>query len=275
MSRIFDALSKAQPAREVSRQPVRDTYEEVPRLQSIATERVEAPPESRIIVHTDPRSVGADRFRLLGMRLRSPATGVKRKTLLITSPLPQDGKSTVALNLATVLAEHGKSAVLLLEADFYRPSLTQRLGLQPWPGLAQCLQDDSDPLLALRRIEPLGWYLLPAGEPVNNPAELVQSERFSPLVSAFAAYFDWVVIDSPPVNPVADIVALRARADGCLLVVRAGQTPREAVEEAVRNVGREHVLGIIVNGVDGLNRRCSKYYGKYYGSGSGNNVRRN
>jgi Mrp family chromosome partitioning ATPase len=72
-------------------------------------------------------------------------------------------------------------------------------------------------------------------------------------------------MDSPPANPVADILALKAKADACLLVVRAGRTPREAVEETVRQLGREHVVAIVLNGVEGLDRRYSKYYGKYYG----------
>jgi Mrp family chromosome partitioning ATPase len=130
--------------------------------------------------------------------------------------------------------------------------------------LAECLQGDSDPIAALRRIQPLGWYFLSAGTSVSNPTELVQSEHFSQLVAMFEARFDWILIDAPPVTPVADLLALRAQADGCLLVVRAGQTPREAVEEAVRQLGREHVLGIILNGVEGLGRRYSQYYGKYY-----------
>ena len=179
------------------------------------------------------------------------------------------------MNLATALAEHGKRTVLLLEADFSRPSLSRILGVPPGPGLAESLQGDSDPIAALRRIEPLGWYFLQAGTSVSNPSELVQSERFSPLVAMFKARFDWILVDSPPIAPVADILALRAQTDGCLLVVRAGQTQREAVEEAVRQLGREHVLGIVLNGAEGLDRHYSKYYGKYHedanrnGSGPG------
>jgi capsular exopolysaccharide synthesis family protein len=273
MSKIFEALRRSQQASgepSLSPRPLPEALEAVPGLQSVATERVHISSESRVIVHTHPSSLGADRFRLLGTRLRELRAGVRRKTLLLTSPLPQDGKSTVALNLATVLADHGKRPVLLLEADFYRPSLSRLLGLGKGLGLAECLQDDSDPLVALRRIEPLGWYFLPAGRPVSQPTELVQSERLAPLVATLAAHFDWILVDSPPTTPVADILALKAQADGCLLVIRAGQTPRETVEEAVRQLGREHVLAIILNGAEGLDRRYSKYYGKYYGGGSRN-----
>jgi len=268
MSRIFEALRKSEQEAEkhlTSPQPLRQPLDEVPAPQSVAIERVQIPPEGRVIVHSYPRSLGADRFRLLRTRLTELTAKVKVKTLLVTSPMPQDGKSTVALNLATALAEHGKRTVLLLEADFSRPSLSRILGVSPGPGLAECLQGDSDPIAALLRIEPLGWYFLRAGTSVSNPSELVQSARFSPLVAMFEARFDWILLDAPPIAPIADILALRAQADGCLLVVRAGQTQREAVEEAVRQLGREHVLGVVLNGVEGLSRNYSKYYGKYYG----------
>ena len=102
----------------------------------VATETSPLPAESRVIVYSDPRSPGADRFRWAGMRLKSIQAARGVKTLLITSPLPGDGKSTVALNLATVLADKGKHPVLLVEADTYRPSILNKLGLRPWPGLS-------------------------------------------------------------------------------------------------------------------------------------------
>lgn len=268
MSRIFEALRKSE--REVEKHltsphPLRKPLDEVPALQSVAIERVEIPREARVIVHSDPASLGADRFRLLRARLAELTGKLKLKTLLVTSPVPEDGKSTVSLNLATALAEHGRRSVLLLEADLFRPSLSRILGISPGAGLAECLQSDSDPIAALRRIEPLGWYFLPAGKAVSSPTELVHSTRFSPLIAMFESRFDWILVDSPPVAPVADILALRAQADGCVLVVRAGQTQRELVEEAVRQLGRQFVLAIVLNGVEGLDRQHSKYYGKYYG----------
>jgi capsular exopolysaccharide synthesis family protein len=273
MSRIFDALRKSE--REVERhptspQPLPKPVDEEPGLQSVAIESVQIPREARVVVHSDPGGVGADRFRLLRARLTELSAKAKVKTLLVTSPLPEDGKSMVSLNLATALAEHGKRTVLLLEADFFRPSLNRVLGVRPGPGLAESLQGNCDPIATLRRIEPLGWYFLPAGTSISNPTELVHSARFSPLIHMFETRFDWILVDSAPVAPVADILALRAQADGCVLVVRAGQTQREMVEEAVRQLGRPYVLAIVLNGVKWLDRQHSKYYGKYYGNASQN-----
>jgi capsular exopolysaccharide synthesis family protein len=273
MSRIFDALRKSEREAErhpTSAQPLPKPVDEDPGLQSVAIERVQIPREARVIVYSDPGGVGADRFRLLRARLTELRAKAKVKTLLVTSPVPEDGKSTVSLNLATALAEHGKRSVLLVEADFFRPSLSRVLGIQPGSGLAECLQGNCDPVAALRRIEPLRWYFLSAGTSIGNPTELVHSARFSPLVEMFETRFDWILVDSAPVAPVADILALRAQADGCVLVVRAGQTQREMVEEAVRQLGRQYVLAIVLNGVEGLDRQHSKYYGKYYGGASRN-----
>jgi len=228
----------------------------------VATEVSPVSPESRVVMHTDPRSAGADRFRLVQIRLRSIQASRKLKSVLITSPLPEDGKSTVALNLATGLSEKGKCPVLLLEADVYRPTLVKKLGLKPWPGLTESSKNKSDPMLAIRRIDPLGFYFLPAGHPVEDDSTLLQSDFASQLIKSLcSSFFSWVLIDCPPTTPVADILVLRAQADATLLVTRAGQTPREAIEESIRNLGRDHVLGIILNGVEGLDRTYSRYYG--------------
>jgi Mrp family chromosome partitioning ATPase len=224
------------------------------------TETSPVSPESRIVVYSTPRSAGADRFRLVQMRLKNLQAAKKLKNLLITSPLPGDGKSTVALNLATALSEKGKRPVLLLEADIYRPSLVTKLGLKPWPGLTECFDRKSDPMLAIRRIDPLGFYLLPAGRATEGGSVL--QFAFTPqLMEGLAHSFKWILIDAPPTTPMAEILALRAQSDATLLVARAGKTPREAIEEATRNIGRDHILGIILNGVEGLDSYYSKYYG--------------
>jgi capsular exopolysaccharide synthesis family protein len=242
-----------------------------PKLYELPVEVVQLDPGSRLVVHTDPRGPFADRFRFLRMRLGELRIGGKLKSLLITSPLPQDGKSTIALNLATSLAEQGKRNVLLIEADFHRPTLTQRLGLGFQSGFAKCLEDGIDPFSVIRRIEPLGWYLLSAGRSRSNPTELLQSEVLSEVFQTTSRHFDWVVVDSPPVTPLADALALRQRTDASLLVSRAGRTPVQAVDQALDLLGRKHVLGIVLNGVEGMDQAYSKYYGSYRGNNRAKN----
>ena len=218
-------------------------------------------PENRLAYYTEPRSPAADRYRLLRMRLKEHWRAGKLKKLLITSPLSHDGKSTVVLNLATALAERGKHSVLVLEADLHHCGLSPGLQLKPWPGLTDCLVDESSsPLSAIRRIEPLGWYLLPAGEPRKNPTELLQTPVFGQIMQKLVPCFDWILIDSPPVVPLTDSLSLQHHADASLLVVRAGKTPREAVEQTVELLGKRNILGIVLNG---MARRDHRYY-QYY-----------
>ena len=112
-------------------------------------------PECRVVVHTSPSSMAADRFRLLRMSLNAHWMAGKLKTLLVSSALPGEGKTTTSINLATSLAEHGKRSVVLVEADFRQPVFFDRLGLTPWPGLVNALDEDTDPFAAIRKVDPL------------------------------------------------------------------------------------------------------------------------
>jgi len=193
------------------------------------------------------------------MALRNAAGGKLPKVLLITSALPKDGKSTIALNLASSLAERGKQKVLLLEADLHRPSLLTNLSLERMPGLTEVLQGAKEPMSVIHRIDPLDFYLLAAGRLPDNPVELFQSERFHELLQGFRASFDCIMLDCPPAFPLADVVALKAHADGVLVVARAGATPREAVRETLEMFKPEQVLGVILNAQEQVDQLYAKY----------------
>jgi capsular exopolysaccharide synthesis family protein len=238
-------------------------------LADVPCKRVEVPIESRLVFCTDPGGPAADRIRYLRMRLRQQAAAGSLRTLLITSPRPRDGKSTIALNLATALAEGGKNTVLLVEGDYYQSTISDTLGLDSPPGLAECVEDDLDPVRALCRIEPLGWYCMPNGKPNGNPAELLQSEALSGVMQKLRDLFDWIVVDSPPVLPISDTLSLSRHVDASLLVVRAGRTQSADVEEALALLGPRHVLGLVLNGSEDMTRRYGEYYGYYRPKGSG------
>jgi capsular exopolysaccharide synthesis family protein len=232
-------------------------------LTKIPVENATIKPESRIVYYSDPDSPGADRFRLLRMRLWPLWESGKLKTLLVTSPQPKDGKSTVVLNLATALAEQGQRKVLVIEGDLSQPSLSRHLGLANRPGLGECLESGKDPLTLLRWIEPLGWYLLSAGDVQGNPAELLQSPTLAQIFSTVSRHFDWIIVDSPPVIPLTDTLSLKHHVDAGLLVVRAERTPRSMVESAVARIGSKHLLGLVFNGSEELGQAYSEYR-KYY-----------
>ncbi|MBE0660630.1 MAG: CpsD/CapB family tyrosine-protein kinase [Bryobacteraceae bacterium] len=235
-----------------------------PDLGQIAVEKVEITPEQRLIVLSDPRSPGADRFRYLRMRLRELGAKGQLKSLVVTSPTPQDGKSTVAMNLATVLAESGRRQVLLVEADLHRPSLAKTLAVTALPGLAECLENGLNPLDAIRKIEPLHWYLLQAGNPLGNPTELLQTASLPAVLDTLTSHFDWVIVDTPPMVPLTDALCLSRLVDAVLLVLRAGKTPQDTVHEALGLLGPGKVAGLIFNGAEDLSRLYEKYAG-YYG----------
>ncbi len=233
-----------------------------PEIAALPADIVEAP-QSRALGVNNPNGPWADRFRLLRLRLLERWNADQQKVLLVTSPLAGDGKSTVALSLAGALAERGKRTVLLIGADLHHPTLTEELGLTTRSGLAECLEKDIRPLTVIRRIEPMGWYLLPAGKPRGNPTELLQSAAFGEFLRELSRQFEWVVIDAPPAIPLADVLALRQRSSGSLVVVRAGKTPADAVERTIGLLGPKHVLGIVLNGVEHFDRAYSKYYPPY------------
>ncbi len=237
-----------------------------PVLRDLATDRVTLTPETRLVYHTDPHSAAADRYRLLRIRLQTLRNLGKLRKLLVTSPLPGDGKSTVVMNLATALAGKGNRTVLVVDADLHRSPFARSLGIRPQSGLAECLEAGSDPLTAIRYLEPLNWYLLPAGEATGNPAELLHGSMLPNALETLANNFDWLLIDSPPVLPLSEVLSLKDHSDGTLLVVRAGLTSQDAVEEAITLLGKQHVLGIVLNGVEQSDMANHKYrYGGYSG----------
>ena len=230
------------------------------------TEQIDPRHLKRLAFHNDPESLAADRFRLLRMRLRESWTAGKLKSMLITSPLPGDGKSTTALNLATALTEDGTRRVLLIDADLHRGSLTEELRIPASAGLSECLQDGRDPISLTRFVEPLGWYLLSCGKlQPKSPTELLQAPELSRLFQRLALEFDWIVVDCPPVLSLSDAVALKNHVDGLLLVARAGRTPAKAIDDAISLVGKRHVIGMVLNAIEDSDQPYSAYH-RYYRS---------
>jgi capsular exopolysaccharide synthesis family protein len=263
MSRVLEALQNA-GSHSVGQMPNSpaafvDALEPDFRHESVPTVKMQLDPSS-CLFHLDPHGLAAERYKLLRLRLRGLRAQSKLKTILITSPGAQEGKSTVAMNLAAVLAEKEQESVLLLDADLRHPTLARELGLRLPSGLTHCTRTDLGLRSVIWKVEPLGFYLVPAGRPASDPSELLNSEWFSRGVEKLAASFDWVLIDSPPAVPVVDTATLRNHADASLLVIRAGITQQAAIDEAVRVIGPDHFLGVILNGVKGLERRYEGYY---------------
>ena len=236
--------------------------EGAPEVTNFRVAEVDVQPEDRLVCHTEPGSPAAHRFRLMRVRLREMQKARSIRTLLVTSALPQDGKSTVVMNVATTLRQQGQQSILVIDGDLHRFSLTQRFSAGN-AGLAECINSGLDPCAAIQRLEPLGWHLLPAGAPSKNASELLYGDAVSGIIRKLSSVFDWILIDSPPVAPLADAVSLARNVDATLFVMRADCTPGEAVQHAISIIGRERVIGIVLNGIREADRLYHRYSGYY------------
>ncbi|MGB8987853.1 MAG: CpsD/CapB family tyrosine-protein kinase [Candidatus Sulfotelmatobacter sp.] len=216
--------------------------------------------ESRLVSMGKEGSLGAEKFRFLAVRLRQLRQSRPLKKILITSTIPQEGKSTVASNLACTLARRKPQKTLLLEGDLRRPNITSRFGLGPLPGLCEWLNGET-PKINIYRLENLGVWILPAGTAPQNPLELMQSGKLSPLMEQLEAWFDWIVIDSPPVLPLADASLWSRLADGILLVTRKGITEKQQLKRGLETLEKSKLLGALVNSSESAAH--SDYYQRY------------
>lgn len=221
--------------------------------------------DSRLVSLSEEGSLGAEKFRFLAVRLRQLRQNRPLKKILITSTIPEEGKSTVAANLACTLARRRPQKTLLLEGDLRRPNIAARFGLGQLPGLCEWLSGET-PTINIYRLEELGFWMLPAGRAPQNALELMQSGKLSPLMEQLEAWFDWIVIDSPPVLPLADTSLWSRLADGILLVTRRGITEKQQLKRGLEAVEKSKLLGALVN--SSANAAHSDYYERYTSSTS-------
>ena len=214
-----------------------------------------------LIPLTDPRSPAADAYR--GLRTNLLFSSVERplRTLLVTSPTLQEGKSLAAANLAVSLAQGGRS-VILVDGDLRRPAQPALWGLPNERGLTDLILNPdalADPPLQASGVD--GLSLLFSGPNPPNPADLLGSKRMDAAIAALSARADVVLFDAPPVLAVTDAMLLGLKLDGVLLVLRAGETRRDHAEQAKALLEKVHihVLGAVLTDAHG-----GSGMGKYY-----------
>jgi capsular exopolysaccharide synthesis family protein len=208
-------------------------------------------------------SMAAEQYRMIRAKLTRLKAERPLTTVAVTSAMVGEGKSTTSANLAHVLAQSIGQRVVLVDCDLRRPALHRVFGCPMGPGLAAVLRDARalDEVLI-----PLNgqWWLLSSGPLPVNPTELLGSEAMDRLLEQLRSRFDFVVLDVPPVLPVADPFVLGCKADGIIFVVRAGHTPREVVAMALDNLPRDRVIGAILNGVERDDSPYQRYaYAQY------------
>lgn len=217
-------------------------------------------PSSRLVSVGAEESLGAEKFRFLAVKLRQLRQSRTLKKVLITSTIPQEGKSTVAANLACTLARRKQHKTLLLEGDLRRPAVAEKFGLGRLPGLCEWLSGKTENI-NIYRLESLGLWILPAGSAPQNPLELMQSGKLPSLMEQLESWFDWIVIDSPPVLPLADASIWSRLSDGILLVTRKGITEKQQLQRGIEAIERSKLLGALVN--SSSNVAHSDYYQRY------------
>jgi capsular exopolysaccharide synthesis family protein len=218
--------------------------------------------EARVICLAEPRSATAEAYRALAtsILLASP----ELKTLLVSSPLPGEGKTITAANAAVVLAQQGKR-VLLVDADLRKPGLYREFGIANAPGLSELLSDATATEFAVNQLERIpNLSVLPGGLSPAMAAEMLGSAKLRTLMESWREQYDYVIVDTPPILAVTDAVRLSAQADSVLLVIRSGQTPRHALARScdLLNQADAPVLGIVVNCVNA--RSAGAYYYGHY-----------
>jgi len=214
-----------------------------------------------------PKSSVSEAFRSLRTSLMFSTPDGMPSTILITSPGPGDGKTTTAINLATVMAQNG-ARVLLIDADLRKPRLHRDFGKPQSPGLTNRIAGknaESAETSAILPTDVEGLFVMPSGNSAPNPAELLSSERMSKIIAMNARAFDHVIIDTAPILGLADSMVLSRQVDGVILVTSAGQTAKESIKSSIKRMTqvRAPVLGMVLNAVD-LDSPDYAYYSSYY-----------
>lgn len=218
----------------------------------------------------EERGAGIEQFRSLRSHVIECREQKALKTILISSGLPGEGKSYVAVNLALAFAKHKGNRVLLIDGDMRRSSLHKLLGAPRAPGLTEYLSGASEIVEVMQRAAAAGQALLPGlasltfisgGSDVDKAGDLATNNRFAQLIAAVSPAFDWIIVDSSPVNLVSDGVSLAHSCDGVLLVCREGVTKFKSAQQAQTQFKGANVLGFVLNAVHKLPK--TEYYGSY------------
>jgi receptor protein-tyrosine kinase/non-specific protein-tyrosine kinase len=216
---------------------------------------------ARLIALADKGSVGSEKFRILCTQLRSRRRNGDLKVVAVTSSLPQEGKSLVASNAAVTMAFGDKQRVLLIDGDLRRPVLAKAFGLRQGPGLVEWLRGESSASDSIYQANSSGFHLCPASGGRDNPIDFLPSAPITERLGEVSKLFDWIIIDCPPMLPLADAALWLRVSDGALIVARAECTPRALLAKTLESIKDDKFLGVVFNDFES---NTHTYYKKYY-----------
>ncbi len=272
MSRVHDALRRAEQSGLLSPPANRPGGAEArsstmvadpgPNMSTLLENVQEIPfrlaPDSLLIDVSRPHEAPMEEFRALRTRLNHMKSLQPINTVVVTSPSPAEGKSLSAANLALAEAHLAGNMTLLADFDFRRPIVHTLFQCDRSPGITDYLLGKIPLHQALRKIAGTNLYIMPAGEAVINPLELLNLRDVKLMLDRLPTVFSWVILDSPPLLFAADANLLSTMCHGTLLVVRIGHTTIDSVTRAMQSLCNNNVLGIVVNGA-----RRGELYSKY------------
>ena len=221
----------------------------------------------------------AESFRRLRAKILHPATGTPARTILVTSSVPEEGKSFICANLGITFAQGMEQHALLVDCDMRRPTLAKLFGIKNDRGLVDYLQGKSDLEQLIKRTSQEKLSIIPSGLPPTNPSELLDSEKMQAMITEVASRYPdrYIFFDSPPMHAASETAVLAKHVDGVILVVRGGKSGREQTKKLVDALGKEKILGVVFNACEmnvleaklqGYSRGYDYYYSSnnYYSS---------
>lgn len=247
------------------------TIESMPKRKLLlvgATEEEEERANSELLIYADSRSALSEAYRQLRTSILLSTAGHPPKSLLITSSLPSEGKTTTATNTAISLAQTG-AKVLIVDADMRRPRLHSLFNIANAEGLSTLLSSessDADITRVVKTDDGTQLHLLTSGPIPPNPAELIGSDQMASLLKKLQNHYTHVVIDSPPITSFTDGVLIASMVDGVILVVHSGKSSRQVVKRSrqlLQEVGAK-ILGVVLNNVNLRSQDNYHYYQTYY-----------
>ncbi|HZS05741.1 MAG TPA: CpsD/CapB family tyrosine-protein kinase [Blastocatellia bacterium] len=226
----------------------------------------------RLIAVTEPHSIVSEQYRTLRTQIFHEAERRLTQVVVVTSAIAGEGKTSTSLNLSWTIANSKGRRVLLIDSDMRRPSVASYLGIAPAVGFCEVLAGDCELMAPVIRIygrslepdldEDYQLFVLPVKGEARNPTELLSGSSLPDVINEYRRYFDFIIIDSPPVTPFADARLLANQSDGALVVIRSGAAPYSTVERAIEALSPARMLGVVLNGAK--EDEDDGYYYEYY-----------
>jgi protein-tyrosine kinase len=222
-------------------------------------------PEALLVDQNRSQEAPSEEFRSVRTRLNHLQTLQPIHTVVVTSPSPAEGKSFAAANLALAESHLAGNFTLLIDFDFRRPVMHNLFQIERAPGATDFLLGNAKLAECMKRVAGTNLFLMPAGTAVKNPLELLNLREVRKMFQDLPQWFNWVILDSPPLLFSADANLLGTLTDGTILVVRIGSTTIDTVTRAMQSLCENNVLGMIVNGARAgeLYSKYTYYYSKY------------